>query len=321
MSELKKFSSNYFGFTFEELLISTLISSIIILILFTLYTVVYKQSNRIEQEINILHNHMVVDFFLRNKIRQSGYKGFASKLQIPEYNSISSFNRYFTTPEAPIAVCNPVANNCQQFVTSNIFQKIILNSINPSSDILIIYDIPDYVAYLSEDMLFSSDPIKIATPKNFNDTPLNLGDHLIIADLQYINRFILSNISNGLLFHEVPMNKTSCLVKKFLKGSEMFRVKHIAFYVAKNPNQQSDYSLYMEDLNGYNHAQAIVDGIDNLSVQVFNLDKKAKQEKKLISASKLGWIYQKYILINLVFSKSKKHMNHNFAIGVEINNI
>ena len=304
---------NYFATSLEQLLISVLISSIIILILFQVYSLVKKQLLKIEQQITILYNQNVADFFLRDNIRKAGYKGFVSSIPFPHYSSVYTASGHQVVPYAPIAVCKATVANCTNFVTDKVLRKIIDHKIKSNTDILLVYDIPERVTFLTEDMLENDSKLRLA----LLDNAWQAGDQMIIADLKCIQRFVLSNFVGTQLAHDKPYNITNNFIKKFKRGAEVFRVKHLAFYIAKNTNYKSDsYSLYMDDLSldTNHHAEAIVDDLENLSVQVLG----SELSSELMDASDLGWIFNKYLLINLLFKNQL--IEQNFTVGIEVRN-
>lgn len=296
---------NYVAIGLEQLLIWSLISSLLILILFQACALIKKQALKLECKTGTLYNQIIVDFFLRNKIEKAGYKGLVASLPIAQYSSISSPNSEIIIPKAPISVCKATVASCRHFITNNILQKILNNKIKANTDILIVYDVPDKVAYLSADMHSNHSPLIVVAKPDF----FAIGDQMIIADCQSVQRFVVSNIIGAQLTHDKPFNTSNNFAKVFTTGAEVFRTRQLAFYIAKNDRyiedqhikdfnnkRQKTYSLYMEDLNAKYSAEAILDNIDNFLVQVIDVN-----SKKLIDASKFGWIFNKYIVINLLF--------------------
>lgn len=297
----------------EQLLISVVISSIIILVLFQIYFLVKKQLQKTEQQTTILYHQHVADFFLRNNIRQSGYKGFVSSMLFPQYSSVSILDGSNVIPRSSVAVCKANSANCKHFVTNKILRKINDRKIKANTDILLVYDIAEQVTFLAADMLDYSSPLKVESIGDF----FVVGEQMIVADLQCIQRFVLSNIVGSQLVHDKPYNTTNNFIKKFKLGSQVFRTKHLAFYIAKNDRyKQEMYSLYMDDLslNSKHHAEAILDNVENLSVQTVDLG----DTIQLVDAANLGWIFNKYILINLLFKN--QFIEQNFTVGVEVRN-
>ena len=299
--------NNHVAIGLEQLLIWVLISSLLILILFQTYALIKKQALKLECKTATLYNQIIADFFLRNKIEQAGYKGLLASVPIAEYSTISNPNAETIIPKAPIAVCKATVTNCRHFVTNNILQKIINHKIKANTDILLVYDVPDKVTYLSADMHSNHSPLIVAAKSDV----FTIGDQMMIADCQCIQRFIVSNIVGTQLMHDKPFNSSNNFAKVFTTGAEVFRTKQVAFYVAKNDRyiegqhvktkdlnnkKQKIYSLYMEDLNAKYSAEAILDNIDNFLVQIIDVN-----SKKLVDASKFGWIFNKYIVINLLF--------------------
>lgn len=307
IDSIKKYTAT----SLEQLLISVLISSIIILILFEIYSVVKKQSFKIAQQIQVLYNQNIADFYLRTQVNRSGYKGLLSTLPLHQYTSIPISHKAHIIPKAPIAVCKATVASCKNFVPDKILDKIINHKIKDSTDVLLIYDIPEKVTYLTEDMPEYSSPLTIALQQNV----FAAGDHMIVADSKFIQRFILSDMIDKKLTHDKPFNTTNNFVKKFQSGAEVFRVKCVAFYIAKNYRYKNSqvYSLYMDDLSR-NRAEAILDNIDNLLVQVLMHD----SNMQLVNASNLGWIFNEYILIKLLFKN--KVIEQNFVTGIEVKN-
>ena len=72
----------------------------------------------------------------------------------------------------------------------------------------------------------------------------------------------------------------------------------------------------MDDLSldTNHHAEAIVDDLENLSVQVLG----SELSSELMDASDLGWIFNKYLLINLLFKNQL--IEQNFTVGIEVRN-
>lgn len=297
--------NNYVAIGLEQLLIWILISSLLILILFQTYALIKKQALKLECKTATLYNQIIADFFLRNKIEQFGYKGLVASVPIAEYSTISNPNAEIIIPKAPIAVCKATVTNFRHFVTNNILQKIINHKIKANTDVLLVYDVPDKVTYLSADMHSNHSPLIVAAKSDV----FTIGDQMMIADFQCIQRFIVSNIVGTQMLHGKPFNSSNNFAKVFTTGTEVFRTKQMAFYIAKNDRhiedqhmkdfnnkKQTTYSLYMEDLNAKYSAEAILDNIDNFLVETIDVN-----SKKLVDASKFGWIFNKYIVINLLF--------------------
>jgi|GEM_PF-1323522 len=306
------------GTSLEQLLVATLISSIIMLILFQASTVIKKQLLVIEQQILILYNQIIADFFLRTNIKNVGYKGYVSAIQLPQHSSINLDQKTQIVPKAPIAVCMATVNNCKDFVTAKILNKIIEQKIKPNTNILLAYDIPEQITMLQNPMANYDSPLQAISV----GSSWNIGDQMIIADHRNIQRFIISDFNQNNIIHDKPYNTTSNFIKKFQTGAEIFRAKHIAFYIAKNDGYKSNtYSLYMDDfssgINDYYttsyRAEAILDHIEDLWVQILE---EPQLQPKL--AANLGWIINKYLLINLSFKNNAK--TQIFTTGVEIRN-
>ena len=306
------------GASIEHLLIATLISSTIILALFQTHSIIKKQLLAIEQQILILYNQTVADFLLRTNLRNAGYKGYVSSLQLPQHSSINLAQKTQIIPMAPVAVCLATVNNCKDFVTAKILNKIIEHKIKPNTNILLVYDIPEQITLLKNPMIGNDSHLQVTSIGN----TWNIGDQMIIADHRNIQRFIISDFYQNNIIHDKPYNTTTNFIKKFQPGAEIFRAKHIAFYIAKNNGLKSNpYSLYMDDFSsGINtyyttsyRAEAILDHIENLWVQV--LEEPHLQPKL---AANLGWIFNKYLLINLLFKANSQ--TQIFTTGVEIRN-
>ena len=269
----------------------------------------------LETKRELLYQYHVADFFIRNNVMQAGYKGPASTLVVNNYNIISNHHDEQIIPLAPIAVCNPIKSRCKNFVTNKILHKIASKQIKTDSDILIIYDIPYKVGELEYSMEDPSVPLIVSTDlSNY----LQKREQLIIADLECSQRFIVSNVATNKLFHAKPENDTEDLIKAFKSGSEVFWVKHLAFYLAKDSKSKADiYNLYMDYLMPEDrYAQAIIENVNNLKVKVIS---SKLQERRLEDASQFGWVCQKYILVQLSFIKHDKV--RSFAIGVELRNV
>ena len=307
----------------EHLLVATLISSMIILILFQTYNLVARQLAIIEQQISTLYNQIIADFFLRSNIKNAGYKGYISAIKLPQNSSVNLEQKNQTIPLAPIAVCTATQNNCNDFVPAKILNKIIEQKIKPNSNILLIYDIPEQTTLLKEPMLDNDSPLQVAAIGN----NWNIGDQMIISDHRNIQRFIISDFDKNSIIHNKPYNTTANFVKKFQPGAEIFRAKHIAFYIAKNDGYKSNiYSLYMDDFSsGINNyyttsyrAEAILDNIENLWVQVLEFNNSAPlTQPKFINA--LGWIFNRYVLVNILL-KINNTTSKIFTTGIEVPN-
>lgn len=314
----KNYRFNLLGISLEQLLISLLIISLINIAVFKFYSIIIKKFYIIKSQLSILYKQNVASFLLRNNIIQSGYKGFASNFLLPEYSSMSK--AYQISPKAPIAVCKAsISNlNCQSFVNHKILKKIITQEIKLNTDILLVYDIPIKIEKLSTDLLDYNSPV------NVNQTSIEhfkIGDHMIISDFQYIQRFIVSGIMQNKLLHASPHNENHSFVKKFNTNAAVIKVKHLAFYIARNQGYKRNvYSLYMDDFSSTSsHALAIVDNVEDLSVKIPSTEIPIK----LLDASNIGWLHnEKYIIINLLFkNKTLKNSQKNiFSIGVEIRN-
>lgn len=314
----KNYRFNCLGISLEQLLISLLIISLINVAVFKFYSIIIKKIYIIKSQLSILYKQNVASFLLRSNIIQSGYKGFASNFLLPEYSSMSK--AYQISPNAPIAVCKAsISNlNCQPFVNHKILKKIITQEIKLNTDILLVYDIPVKIEKLLTDILDYSSPVTINQKSIEN---FKIGDHIIISDFQYIQRFIISGIMQNKLLHASPYNSNHNLAKKFNNNAEVIKVKHLAFYIAKNQGYNGDvYSLYMDDFSSTStHALAILDDVENLSVKILS----AEVPVELLDAANFGWLHnEKYIIINLLFkNKSLENSKENlFSIGVEIRN-
>ncbi|MGI9214324.1 MAG: hypothetical protein ACR2HS_01255, partial [Gammaproteobacteria bacterium] len=208
--------------------------------------------------------------------------------------------------------------NCHPFVNHKILKKIITQEIKLNTDILLVYDIPVKIEKSLINMLEYNSPVTINQKSIEN---FEIGDHMIIADLQYIQRVLISEIMQNKLLHVSPYNGNHNLFKKFNKNAEVIKVKHLAFYIAKNQGYKRDvYSLYMDDFSSIStHALAILDDVENLSVKIPSTEVPVE----LLDAANFGWLHnEKYIIINLLFKN--KHIENSkknlFSIGVEIRN-
>jgi hypothetical protein len=227
---------------------------------------------------------------------------------------------YQISPKAPVAVCKAsISNvNCQPFVNHKILKKIITQEIKLNTDILLVYDIPVKIEKLLTDLLDYNSPVTI----NQKSAELfKIGDHMIISDFQYIQRFIISEIIQNKLLHASPYNENHSFLKKFNTNAAVIKVKHLAFYIARNQGfKKNVYSLYMDDFSSTSsHALAIVDNVEDLSVTIPSTEVPIK----LLDAANVGWLHnEKYIIINLLFkNKSLENPKKNlFSIGVEIRN-
>lgn len=306
--------SSYIAISLEELLIGLLLSSVLLVMIFQFYGIIKLRLNNIEQNLELIYKYQVADFFIKNNIIQAGYKGPASCLIKNSYNTIAIIDNQPIVPLSPIAVCKPIVSVCKKFVPHKIINKIRTHQLKPESDILLIYDVPVKTDALQESMLDYNSSLKIS---EFFQQHLNLGDQLIIADLQTAQRFSLSNIIGDRIIHSLPYNFTEQFSKKFEVGSEIILTRHLAFYLAKDPQSKLGlYKLYMDYFNSeYNYySHAILDQVEDLQVQVV-----PPQSKELVDASEFGWILNKYILINLRF---KHHdLIKTFVIGVELRNV
>lgn len=276
----------------EQLLISTLLTSIFILLLFQTYILTKKHLLKSERKISIIHAKTVANFFLNNIIKNAGYKGPISSIFLPEQSSINlKYNNTYIIPKAPIASCIATVNSCKNFVNYKILNKITSQKIKPNSNIIIAYDIPEHTTVLKNSMIENNSHLKIKS--YINNNQLQTGDHMIIADHTNIQRFILSNIyQNDTLIHGPPYNTNSNFIKKFEQGAEIFRVKNIAFYIAKQYGTKShSYSLYMEDFSLTYRAEAILDEVENLWINANSTKESAD-----------GWIFNKHILINILLN-------------------
>lgn len=271
-----------------NLLIATVISGIIMLLMFNLYVLINKQTIFLQQKLNFLYKQDIANFFIRKNIEYAGYKGPASAILMPETSSINyQFNNHiYITPKAPLATCITDYNNCKNFVTKKILQKIINKHIKPNTSILLAYDIAEQINTLSKSMRHIDEPLYVNKPNN-----IRVGDQLIIADYYNIERFIVSNIDNNYLYHDRPYN-ISGLMKKFEQNAEIFKTKNIAFYIAKSNNyNKKNWSLYMEDFSNKSRAEAILDNIEDLKVEI--IDPINKKITQIINS----WIFEKYVLI------------------------
>jgi hypothetical protein len=275
----------------EQLLIGTLLTSIFMLLLFQTYILTKKHLLKSERKISIIHAKTVANFFLNNIIKNAGYKGPISSIFLPEQSSINLKHNTYIVPKAPIASCIATVNACKNFVNYKILNKITSQKIKPNSNIIIAYDIPEHITVLKNSMTENNSHLKIKP--YINNEQLQTGDHMIIADYNNIQRFILSNIyQNDTLIHDPPYNTTSNFVKNFEQGAEIFRVKNIAFYIAKQYGTKSpSYSLYMEDFSLTYRAEAILDEVENLWIN-----------DNLATESAHGWIFNKHILINILLN-------------------
>lgn len=314
----KNYRFNCLGISLEQLLISLLIISLINIAVFKFYSIIIKKFYIIRSQLSILYKQNVASFLLRSNIIQSGYKGFASNFLLPENTSMSK--AYKISPKAPIAVCRAsISNlNCHPFVNHKILKKIITQEIKLNTDILLVYDIPVKIEKSLINMLEYNSPVTINQKSIEN---FEIGDHMIISDFQYIQRFIISGIMQNKLLHVSPYNGNHNLFKKFNKNAEVIKVKHLAFYIGKNQGYKRDvYSLYMDDFSSTStHALAILDDVENLSVKIPSTEVPVE----LLDAANFGWLHnEKYIIINLLFKN--KHIENSkknlFSIGVEIRN-
>ena len=285
----------YNAASLEHLLIATLIASIIMLSMFQTYDIIKKQLLIIEQQIIILYNQLVADFFLRTNLRNAGYKGFVSTIPLPQHSSINNSYQNQIIPQTPIAICKATVNSCKDFVTNKILNKIVENKIKPNTDILLAYDIPYKITFLTKNMQEYNSQLHV----NSIDDTWKIGEQMIIADHRNIQRFIISNINitEKTISHNQPYNTTNNFIKTYSKGAEIFRVKHVAFYIAKNSGYQSNvYSLYIDDFSSNHMAEAILDHVEDFWIQSLDPNSKAQH----IYTANQGWNFNKYLLINFL---------------------
>ena len=292
------------GTSLTHLLITSLIGSIIMLIIFHTYVFTKKQTNIMQQQITALYNQNITDVLLRQTIQNAGYKGPVSTILLPQSSTINYAYNNHVIPKAPLATCLANYNDCKDFVTPKILKKIIEQKIKPNTNLLLVYDIPEPINILTENMNNPGGSLKF----NHIDKTINIGDHMIIADHNHIQRFLVSNIDQNHILHEPPYNTMTDFIKNFEQGSEIFKIKNMAFYIGKNHSyKNTNWSLYMEDFSVKSRAESILDDIEDLSIQIIVTDNKTKSFY-IINNS---WIFNKYILINI---------NHLHHISISIQN-
>lgn len=251
----------------------------------------HKQTKSIQQQLDFLYKQDIANFFIRQNIQNAGYKGPISTILMPQTSSINHEfnNNIYTIPKAPIATCMANYNDCKNFVTPKILQKIINKNIKPNTSILLAYDIANNINILTNSMQHTNEPIRI----NNTNNNIHIGDQLIIADYYNIHRFIVSNINNNYLYHDMPYNNSG-FIKKFAQHAEVFKIKNIAFYIAaSNSYNKKHWSLYMEDFSTKSRAEAILDDIKDFKIKIINPINNTTQQ--IINS----WIFEKYILISI----------------------
>lgn len=294
---------NSFAISLVELWIYLLLASICLLGILQIYQVLQRTLGILHARMDLAQKYHVTSFIIKHYLMQAGYRGPIGNLTTVISSKVNPAILGRAIALGAIARCNTGNISCKALVNAKIWKKILSKQIKPNSDILLLYDIPVKVSYLLEDManngaalVVSADFLKELAPK----------DELIIADLMVNQRFIISNIIKNRIEHYKTENFNNDLVKKFKRGSEIFKVDHLVFYLAKEEHLNTDdYSLYLDRLAVGSKAQAVVSGLQDFKVKIINSNL-VENDPKIVGEI---WEDRTFLLIQVFFSADNKATN------------
>jgi hypothetical protein len=232
------------------------------------YLFIQKIILKLEERFTLAQKADIADFYLRQDIQFSGYKGYRScDCSLLDINHVNSLNKLIFKNQVLIA--KNVFPGCQtKELPKKIADKISKQEIIANTDILFIKDIPKAIYKLAIPIRDLCAAIEI---KDHFTPPLHNDSLLAIADIKSIERFVASRIiANKYIYRELPENNNTCLQHAHDIDAEIIVLQWVVYYLAKHATAET-YTLYRDDI--INNAEGILDGIEDFYVRLINEDK------------------------------------------------
>ena len=239
-----------------------LLSNLVVIMAVQGYLFIQQSILKLEARFAIKQKIDIADFYLRQDIQSAGYRGYSScDNNLLDLNHIKNWPN--TLAAEPIVFTRAITPDVHiRDLPEKIAHKILQQKLKYNSSILFIKDVPKAIYKLATPML---DPC--AALQVHNATELNDGAWAAIADVNVIERFVVSKIIAGkYIYHQLPENNTQCLQNTYTDAAEIIALQWVAYYLAKESINDTTYTLYRDDLN--NNAEGLIDGVEDFYVQL-----------------------------------------------------
>ncbi len=223
---------------------------------------VFKISNFAEKNKKTIFDIRNTVFqFVRQDIQSSGYRGCRTQDQhFPlrrNFENVGIPYQFLKTDRAVFGF-KAITGVCQQHIP----QKFC-SLIPKSSDVLVVYQVPQKIYLLKQSMINPEDPVLLEEGGRIQKNAM-----VLISDIERGDYFIANDVHNEKIFHQLGQNSSALLSKCYQKGTEVTALQTVAYYLAipDRPQAQSgSYSLFRSDIT--QKAEEIVEGVVGFSVE------------------------------------------------------
>lgn len=237
------------GLTLIELLIATVLSSLILLTAYSLLNYQQHYFQKHQQQIQVEQNKRFAQFILSQTIWQAGFLGCRSLSTSQLDNHLTNNN--FISQQKPIVAIfayQAIGNSWRPALPTGINAK-------PGTDVLQLVYMQPHNTALSVAMTNPAEAITVNNASLFKPN-----DRVIISDCEQADLFTISKIngSKKQLLHSISLSKA------YVLPSEIGELSYILFYIQpKDPDDKnSDAALYMLDQS--NLAEELITNVTGL---------------------------------------------------------
>lgn len=235
-----------------------------------------------QQNGNILNiqNAQICFYHLEKDLSNAGFIGMRTRdpsfilynaaKSIPDYIKTNIENHFFLSKAYEYEFFNDLPEKIKT--------KLKDGKIKNGSYILTIYNIPDYITTLTQSM-------KDNKTLHLADFCLQKENFIIISDFFQADLFINPYENSKLIKIGLPYNKKIGLSKKYLSGSNLYKISTVSYYLQEN-------KLMRDDLQ--NRATAIIDNVSEFTISI--------EKKQIFVSLKLVQNNSLEIEFNRVFS-------------------
>ena len=254
---------------------SLLLSNIVIAIVLQGYLFIQKVVFKLEERFTLMQKADVVEFYLRQDIQFSGYKGCRScDNSLLDINHVRGLNQ-LALKEQALIVKNVFPGCKVKEFPKKIAEKIIKQEIKANTELLFVKDIHKATHKLAKPIQNPCAVVEIKDPFDLPDGAL-----LAIADPKSIERFIASSVIGGKhIYRQLPENNDVCLQRTYELNAEILVLQWVVYYLAKKIATNETYTLYRDDV--INNAEGLIDGIEDFYVHLIH---DSKEQAKIIGA-------------------------------------
>jgi hypothetical protein len=270
----------------------------------TLFNVQHKEKN--------LEVARVLSQFLRIDLKNSGYKGCRSVDDhfALHYHFVGYGNpHYFWQKDKNVFGFVSTPGVCVAKMPNSVCARIKENS-----EILVIYNIVNHIAFLKQAMANTDSTIEVIHKNGIRKKSM-----VLIGDCLQADIFIANEVAHEKIFHEkTPSTNTSShLSKSYGVEAELAELQTVAYYLgtparSKTTNSIS-YSLYRDDL--FHEAEEITDGIIDFKIEYgLLMPNEAVQYRPVYAIQDTEWPLVQSLRLKVKLSDNQ-NWSYEFAIG------